>query len=258
MEKQEQKGKRLRAALQMAEALRREARSFIELPPGMRPDKLVGAGKQFNELVSWLQQELDIRLPIVSLPDDPDPSTLLLAATQLVGALQVIIGEEIPEEPKERKREPVLRIREQKSPVEFSELVITSAEELAGLLRTGLPEWIKSVVEKATKVAEKAVSKATEEAVKSAETVPVVERKEEQKESQEQATGENVAERLEELGELVEEITEELAEVEEEIAEAIEEGYLTEDLEAKLKAKRAKLKQRLEETLNALQQVLKD
>ncbi len=253
MEQQEQRKKRLRAALQMAEALRREARHFADLPPGMRPDKMVGAGKQFNELVNWLQQELDIRLPIVSLPDDPDPSTLSLAATQLVGALQVLIGEEILEEPKERKREPVLRIREQKSPVEFSELVITSAEELAELMRTGLPEWIKSVVAKATSVAEKAMSKATEEICKPVETA-VIER-EERKETQEQA-GRIDAERLEELGELIEDITEELAEVEEELAEAIEEGYLTEELKAQLESKRARLRQKLKETLQAMQSAL--
>ena len=253
MEQQEQRKKRLRAALQMAEALRREARHSADLPPGMRPDKLVGAGKQFNELVDWLQQELDIRLPIVSLPDDPDPSTLSLAATQLVGALQVLIGEEILEEPKERKREPVLRIREQKSPVEFSELVITSTEELAELMRTGLPEWIKSVVAKATSVAEKAMSKATEEVCKPVETV-VIER-EERKETQGQA-GRIDAERLEELGELIEDITEELAEVEEELAEAIEEGYLTEELKVQLESKRARLRQKLKETLQAMQSVL--
>jgi len=253
MEQQEQRKKRLRAALQMAEALRREARHFADLPPGMRPDKMVGAGKQFNELVNWLQQELDIRLPIVSLPDDPDPSTLSLAATQLVGALQVLIGEEILEEPKEQKREPVLRIREQKSPVEFSELVITSAEELAELMRTGLPEWIKSVVAKATSVAEKAMSKATEEVCKPVETV-VIER-EERKETQGQA-GRIDAERLEELGELIEDITEELAEVEEELAEAIEEGYLTEELKVQLESKRARLRQKLKETLQAMQSVL--
>ena len=253
MEQQEQRKKRLRAALQMAEALRREARHFADLPPGMRPDKMVGAGKQFNELVNWLQQELDIRLPIVSLPDDPDPSTLSLAATQLVGALQVLIGEEILEEPKERKREPVLRIREQKSPVEFSELVITSTEELAELMRTGLPEWIKSVVAKATSVAEKAMSKATEEICKPVETA-VIER-EERKETQGQA-GRIDAERLEELGELIEDITEELAEVEEELAEAIEEGYLTEELKAQLESKRARLRQKLKETLQAMQSVL--
>ncbi len=253
MEQQEQRKKRLRAALQMAEALRREARHFADLPPGMRPDKMVGAGKQFNELVNWLQQELDIRLPIVSLPDDPDPSTLSLAATQLVGALQVLIGEEILEEPKERKREPVLRIREQKSPVEFSELVITSAEELAELMRTGLPEWIKSVVAKATSVAEKAMSKATEEICKPVETA-VIER-EERKETQGQA-GRIDAERLEELGELIEDITEELAEVEEELAEAVEEGYLTEELKAQLESKRARLRQKLKETLQAMQSAL--
>ena len=253
MEQQEQRKKRLRAALQMAEALRREARHFADLPPGMRPDKMVGAGKQFNELVNWLQQELDIRLPIVSLPDDPDPSTLSLAATQLVGALQVLIGEEILEEPKEQKREPVLRIREQKSPVEFSELVITSAEELAELMRTGLPEWIKSVVAKATSVAEKAMSKATEEICKPVETA-VIER-EERKETQEQA-GRIDAERLEELGELIEDITEELAEVEEELAEAVEEGYLTEELKAQLESKRARLRQKLKETLQAMQSAL--
>ncbi len=255
MEQQEQKRKRLRAALQMAEALRKEARHSADLPPGMRPEKLVGAGKQFNELVNWLQQELDIRLPIAPLPDDPDPSTLSLATTQLVGALQVLIGEEIVEEPKERKREPVLRIRQQKSPVEFSELVITSSEELAELLRTGLPEWIKSVVAKAASVAEKAVSKATEEISKPVETT-CIEQEEERKETSEQTERMNVAERLEELGELVEDIAEELAEVEEELAEAIEEGYLTEELKARLESKRARLRQRLKETLQAMQNTL--
>jgi len=257
MEQQEQKRKRLRTALQMAEALRREARHFADLPPGMRPEKLVGAGKQFNELVNWLQQELDIRLPIVALPDDPDPSTLSLAATQLVGALQVLIGEEVSEEPKERKREPVLRIREQKSPVEFSELVITSGEELAELLRAGLPEWIKSVVAKATSIAEKAMSKATEETAKPVETV-VIEREEpaEQAERAGQTEWKGVAEQLEELGERVEDLTEELAEVEEELAEAAEEGYLTEELKSQLESKRARLRQKLKETLRALQSAL--
>ncbi len=252
MEQQERQQRKLRAALQMAESLKREARHFADLPPGMRPEKLVGAGKQFNELVNWLQQELDIRLPIVPLPDDPDPSTLSLATTQLVGALQVLIGEEIVEEPKERKREPILRIREQKSPVEFSELVITSAEELTELMRTGLPEWIKSVVAKATSIAEKAVSKATEEIGEQKAEIQV---EEEPKGAEAQKVS---AERLEELGELVEEITEELAEVEEEIAEAAEEGELTEELKAHLESKRARLKQRLKETLQALQHAIED
>lgn len=250
MEQQERQRKKLRAALQMAEALRREARHFADLPPGMRPEKLVGAGKQFNELINWLQQELDIRLPIVPLPDDPDPSTLSLATTQLLGALQVLIGEEAFEEPKERKREPVLRIREQKSPVEFSELVITSAEELAELMRTGIPEWIKSVVAKATSIAEKAVSKAVEEAEERKVTIHVEE------EPKEAEPSKVTAERLEELGELIEEITEELAEVEEELAEAAEEGELTEELKAHLESKRNRLKQRLKETLQALQHAL--
>jgi vacuolar-type H+-ATPase subunit I/STV1 len=251
MEQQERQEKRLRAALRMAEVLRREARHFADLPPGLRPDKLTGAGKQFNEFVNWMQQELGIRLPFSPLPDDPDPTTLSLAATQLVGALQVLIGEEVVEEPKERKREPVLRIREQKSPVEFSELVITSAEELAELLRTGLPEWIKSVVTKAADIAEKAVSKATEvEVEKTLQTVQI-ECEEEGKETEVEDV-----EQLEELGEHIEELTEELAEVEEELAEAAEEGYLTEELKAQLEAKKARIKQKLKETLRTLQHAL--
>jgi vacuolar-type H+-ATPase subunit I/STV1 len=250
MEQQERQEKRLRAALRMAEVLRREARHFADLPPGLRPEKLAGAGKQFNEFVNWMQQELGIRLPFSPLPDDPDPTTLSLAATQLVGALQVLIGEEVVEEPKERKREPVLRIREQKSPVEFSELVITSAEELAELLRTGLPEWIKSVVAKATEIAEKAVSKATEEVERTAQTVQI------ECEEEKEEAGAEKAEQLEELGEHIEELTEELAEVEEELAEAAEEGYLTEELKAQLEAKKARIKQKLKETLRALQHAL--
>jgi len=250
MEQQERQEKRLRAALRMAEVLRREARHFADLPPGLRPEKLVGAGKQFNEFVNWMQQELGIKLPFSPLPDDPDPTTLSLAATQLVGALQVLTGEEVVEEPKERKREPVLRIREQKSPVEFSELVITSAEELAELLRTGLPEWIKSVVAKAADIAEKAVSKATEGVERTVQTVRV-----EREEEKEEAKTEDV-EQLEELGEHIEELTEELAEVEEELTEAAEEGYLTEELKAQLEAKKARIKQKLKETLRALQHAL--
>ncbi len=250
MEQQERQEKRLRAALRMAEVLRREARHFADLPPGLRPEKLTGAGKQFNEFVNWMQQELGIRLPFSPLPDDPDPTTLSLAATQLVGALQVLIGEEVVEEPKERKREPVLRIREQKSPVEFSELVITSAEELAELLRTGLPEWIKSVVAKAAGIAEKAVAKATEEVERTVQTVRV-----ECEEEREEAKSEDV-ERLEELGERIEDLTEELAEVEEELAEAAEEGYLTEELKAQLEARKARIKQKLKEALRALQHAL--
>ncbi len=250
MEQQERQEKRLRAALRMAEVLRREARHFADLPPGLRPEKLTGAGKQFNEFVNWMQQELGIRLPFSPLPDDPDPTTLSLAATQLVGALQVLIGEEVMEEPKERKREPVLRIREQKSPVEFSELVITSAEELAELLRTGLPEWIKSVVAKAADIAEKAVAKATEEVERTVQTVRV-----ECEEEKEEAKLEDV-ERVEELGEHIEDLTEELAEVEEELAEAAEEGYLTEELKAQLEARKARIKQKLKEALRALQHAL--
>ncbi|MFA0783385.1 hypothetical protein [Fervidibacter sacchari] len=250
MEQQERQEKRLRAALRMAEVLRREARHFADLPPGLRPEKLTGAGKQFNEFVNWMQQELGIRLPFSPLPDDPDPTTLSLAATQLVGALQVLIGEEVVEEPKERKREPVLRIREQKSPVEFSELVITSAEELAELLRTGLPEWIKSVVAKAAGIAEKAVAKATEEVERTVQTVRV-----ECEEEKEEAKPEDV-ERVEELGEHIEDLTEELAEVEKELAEAAEEGYLTEELKAQLEARKARIKQKLKEALRALQHAL--
>jgi len=250
MEQQERQEKRLRAALRMAEVLRREARHFADLPPGLRPEKLTGAGKQFNEFVNWMQQELGIRLPFSPLPDDPDPTTLSLAATQLVGALQVLIGEEVMEEPKERKREPVLRIREQKSPVEFSELVITSAEELAELLRTGLPEWIKSVVAKAADIAEKAVAKATEEVERTVQTVRV-----ECEEEKEEAKSEDV-ERVEELGEHIEDLTEELAEVEKELAEAAEEGYLTEELKAQLEARKARIKQKLKEALRALQHAL--
>jgi len=250
MEQQERQEKRLRAALRMAEVLRREARHFADLPPGLRPEKLTGAGKQFNEFVNWMQQELGIRLPFSPLPDDPDPTTLSLAATQLVGALQVLIGEEVVEEPKERKREPVLRIREQKSPVEFSELVITSAEELAELLRTGLPEWIKSVVAKAADIAEKAVAKATEEVERTVQTVRV-----ECEEEKEEAKSEDV-ERVEELGEHIEDLTEELAEVEKELAEAAEEGYLTEELKAQLEARKARIKQKLKEALRALQHAL--
>jgi len=250
MEQQERQEKRLRAALRMAEVLRREARHFADLPPGLRPEKLTGAGKQFNEFVNWMQQELGIRLPFSPLPDDPDPTTLSLAATQLVGALQVLIGEEVVEEPKERKREPVLRIREQKSPVEFSELVITSAEELAELLRTGVPEWIKSVVAKAAGIAEKAVAKATEEVERTVQTVRV-----ECEEEKEEAKPEDV-ERVEELGEHIEDLTEELAEVEKELAEAAEEGYLTEELKAQLEARKARIKQKLKEALRALQHAL--
>ena len=250
MEQQERQEKRLRAALRMAEVLRREARHFADLPPGLRPEKLTGAGKQFNEFVNWMQQELGIRLPFSPLPDDPDPTTLSLAATQLVGALQVLIGEEVVEEPKERKREPVLRIREQKSPVEFSELVITSAEELAELLRTGVPEWIKSVVAKAAGIAEKAVAKATEEVERTVQTVRV-----ECEEEKEEAKSEDV-ELVEELGEHIEDLTEELAEVEKELAEAAEEGYLTEELKAQLEARKARIKQKLKEALRALQHAL--
>ena len=250
MEQRENQQKKLRAALQMAKAIRREAQRSADMPPGLQPEKLEGAGKQFNELVEWLQQELGFRLPLSHLPDDPHPTALSMAATQLVGALQILIGEEVIEEPKERKREPVLRIREQKSPVEFSELVITSAEELAELLRTGLPEWIKSVVAKATDIAEKAVSKATEEVERAVQTVRV-----ECEEEKEEAKTEDV-ERLEELGERVEDLTEELAEVEEELAEAAEEGYLTEELKAQLEAKKARIKQKLKEALRALQHAL--
>ncbi|MGQ9462732.1 MAG: hypothetical protein ACUVTP_04140 [Candidatus Fervidibacter sp.] len=252
MEQQERQRKRLRAALQMAEALRREAKYSTEWPPEMRPQKLTGAGKQFNELVNWLQQELEIRLPIAPLPDDPDPSTLSLATTQLVGALQILVGEEVFEEPKERKREPILRIREQKSPVEFSELVITSTEELAELLKTGLPEWIKTVIAKATSI-EKAASKATGGEVEStAQTVKL-----EGEEGHEEIETRKIdPERLEELGEFVEELTEELAEVEEELAEAEDKGELTEELKAQLESRKAHIKHRLQEALRALQYAL--
>lgn len=255
--------KQLRVALKMAKALEKEAKHFSELPPELRPEKLVGAGKQFNELVSWTQQELGVKLPFTPLPDDPTPEVLSLAAAQLVGALQGLAGEgigETIEEHRGRKREPILRIREQKSPVEYSELVITSAEELAELLKSGFPEWIKNIVAKATGIAEKAASKTADIAEKAASKAP----EETEKQTQVfrvEGEGKEVAsfksgEQIEELGELVEELTEEIAEVEGELAEAAEEGYLTEDLKAQLESKKARLKQKLKEVLQSLQTTL--
>jgi hypothetical protein len=60
---------------------------------------------------------------------------------------------------------------------------------LAELLRTGLPEWIKSVVAKATEIAEKAVSKATEEVERTAQTVQI----ECEEEKEESGSGESRA-----------------------------------------------------------------
>jgi hypothetical protein len=40
------------------------------------------------------------------------------------------------------------------------------------------------------------------------------------------------------------------------LAEAVEEGYLTEELKAQLEAKKARIKQKLRETLRALQHAL--
>ncbi|MFA0777460.1 MAG: hypothetical protein PVTTEEND_001174, partial [Candidatus Fervidibacter sp.] len=149
MEQQAQQ-RLLQAAIQMAEALYRQASQWVY---HLEFGDLAGPGKQFNELVRWLQQELGIRLPFPPLPEDVDPRSLTLAAAQLVAALRGIAGEVVPEEPtaerQKRECEPILRIREQKSPVEFTELVVTSAEQLAELLRTNLPDWIKTVVAKA-------------------------------------------------------------------------------------------------------------
>ncbi len=253
---QEQRKGQLRIALRMAEALQKEARRAAEQPPGLRPEVLVGVGRQFNELVNWLQQELGVRLPLAPIHDDPDPFTLSFAATQLVGALRVLLGEEeeaAEEESQKRKRErePILRIREQKSPVEFSEVVITSAEELADLLRTGLPSWLKTIVREATGVAGKAVSRAVataEQPVERSEAETV------------RLSGAEptipLHERLEEFAELLEDTAEELEEIEEEWREAEEEGELTEERKAQLQAKQQRLLQRVHESLHALQQIL--
>ncbi len=261
MEQQEQFKKRLRIALRMAEALQKEARRIVDLPVGMRPEVVTGAGKQFNELTNWLQQELGIRLPVAPLPDDPDPFALSLAVTQLVGALQVILGEEgivevevKEEEVKERKREPVLRVRDQRSPTEFSEVVIASAEELAELLRTGLPEWIKTVVKTAT-ATEKAVAEAVTKAQQETSPAPKPEPTETVRVAQPEA-GQPLHERLEEVGDWLEDIAEDLEEIDEEWQEAAEEGELTEERRAKLATRRQKLLQQVREALQALQQAL--
>jgi hypothetical protein len=264
MEQQAQQ-KRLQAAIQMAETLHKEARHYANLLPGLGPDKLIGAGKQFNELVQWLQQELGIRLPFPPLPEDVDPRSLTLAAAQLVAALRGIAGEVMPEEltaeRQKREREPILRIREQKSPVEFTELVVTSAEQLAELLRTNLPDWIKTVVAKATQAAERATAEAmkvAEQAV--AEAMKVAEQAAAEAKAKQSGdetvrieagcpTSERLSERLEEVAELLEEIADELEDVEEELADAAEEGRLTDALKARLMEKRARLLAQVQELM---------
>lgn len=256
----EQQKLQLKAVLKMVEALAEEAHQAARQPPGIRPEKMHGAGRQVNELVQWVQQELNVRLPIAPLPDDPDPFTLSLTVAQLKGALRVLAGEEVAEEEikEKEKREPILRIRDQKSPVEFSEVVITSTKELTELLRTGLPEWVKQIIAKATGKAEEAVKKAAEEvkAVVEAETVRLEGEEAPKSERVTVRLGERLSERLENFGELLEESADELEEVEEELQEAVEEGELTEERKAQLEAKRQKIKQRIKEAMQSLQQAL--
>lgn len=242
----EQQQMHLKAALKMAEALQKEAQRITEQPPPFRPEKVIGGGEQLNVMVQWLKDKLGINLPFAPLPSDPDPFTLSFAATHLVSALRVLAGEEPAEEPKGEEREPIIRIRDQKSPVAFSEVVITSTKELAELLRTELPEWTKQIITKATGKAKK------EEEV----CVCVKEEGEEQKEAVTVRLPGKLSERLERFEELLEEATDELEEVEEELAEAAEEGELTKERRAELEAKRQQIIQRIREATKGLEQTL--
>jgi hypothetical protein len=268
MEQQAQQ-RLLQAAIQMAEALYRQASQWVY---HLEFGDLAGAGKQFNELVQWLQQELGIRLPFPPLPEDVDPRSLTLAAAQLVAALRGIAGEVMPKEltaeRQKREREPILRIREQKSPVEFTELVVTSAEQLAELLRTNLPDWIKTVVAKATQAAERATAEAMKVADQAvAEAMKVAEQAAEAKAKQSGdetvrieagcPTSERLSERLEEVAELLEEIADELEDVEEELADAAEEGRLTDALKARLMEKRARLLAQVQELMERRAELLR-
>jgi DNA repair exonuclease SbcCD ATPase subunit len=268
MEQQAQQ-RLLQAAIQMAEALYRQASQWVY---HLEFGDLAGAGKQFNELVQWLQQELGIRLPFPPLPEDVDPRSLTLAAAQLVAALRGIAGEVMPEEPtaerQKREREPILRIREQKSPVEFTELVVTSAEQLAELLRTNLPDWIKTVVAKATQAAERATAEAMKVADQAvAEAMKVAEQAAAEATAKQaggetvrigagRPTSERLSERLEEVAELLEEIADELEDVEEELADAAEEGRLTDALKARLMEKRARLLAQVQELMERRAELL--
>jgi len=270
---QKERQRLLQVAIQMAEALHRQASKWVytyhDTTIGVN---IPGAGKQFNELVQWIQQELGIRLPFAPLPEDVDSLSLTLVAAQLVAALRVIAGEVVPEEPtaerRKREREPILRIREQKSPVECTELVVTSAEQLAELLRTNLPEWIKTVVAKATQAAERATAEAMKvadqavaEAMKAAEQAAA---KAQAKQGGSETvrievgrpTSERLSERLEEVAELLEEVADELEDVEEELANAAEEGRLTDELKACLMEKRARLLAQVREALQGLMAAL--
>ncbi|MFA0749705.1 MAG: hypothetical protein SLRJCFUN_000108 [Candidatus Fervidibacter sp.] len=261
---QKERQRLLQAAIQMAEALHRQASQWVF---HFEVGNLAGAGKQFNELVQWLEQELGIRLPFAPLPEDVDPRSLTLVTAQLVGALKGLAGEETvvpltqnpvpsPQSLQNREREPILRIREQKSPVEFTELVVTSAEQLAELLRTNLPDWIKTVVAKATQAAERA----TAEAMKAADrAVAEAQAKQGGKTARIEAgrlTSERLSERLEEVAELLEEVADELEDVEEELADAAEEGRLTDELKARLTERRARLLARVREALQGLMATL--
>ncbi|MFA0767129.1 MAG: hypothetical protein OXFUSZZB_000457 [Candidatus Fervidibacter sp.] len=270
MEQQAQQ-RLLQAAIQMAEALYRQASQWVY---HLEFGDLAGAGKQFNELVQWLQQELGIRLPFPPLPEDVDPRSLTLAAAQLVAALRGIAGEVMPKEltaeRQKREREPILRIREQKSPVEFTELVVTSAEQLAELLRTNLPDWIKTVVAKATQAAERATAEAMKVADQAvAEAMKVAEQAAAEATAKAKQVGgetvrigagrptsERLSERLEEVAELLEEIADELEDVEEELADAAEEGRLTDALKARLMEKRARLLAQVQELMERRAELL--
>gem|GEM_PF-3317906 len=103
------------------------ARDFPDCPESaadaVRSETLRGVAPRYafhqamRYLNHWLQPELSIRLPILPLPNDP--FTLTMVATPTSWSVPKFCWpKEAAEEPKERRQEqePIIRIREQKSP----------------------------------------------------------------------------------------------------------------------------------------------
>ncbi|MCS7222994.1 MAG: hypothetical protein NZ959_00330 [Armatimonadetes bacterium] len=266
----EQKKVLLRGVLAQLDALAEELRrmesqfSQYELTgAGPTPTSLPAINRQWNALLAWTKEILQMSLPLEPLDDSADRFALRAAVRQLSGFIRGLLGhpapEEKPEEKKER-REPLIRIREQKSPTEFTEVYVASAEEIKELIQAAVPDWIKEIIRKAKP------GKKTEE--------PQPPPSEEPKEPPQSKTVtlsavptedleelvDKAKEELEELEDLVEDAVEELDDLKEELEEAREEGkkLSLSEVRARLREKKERMLHRIGERLRSLRESLEE
>ncbi len=228
---------------------------------GPSPTSLPEINRQFNRVISWTQEMLQVSLPIQPLEENADRFSLGSAVRQAIGFIEAILGETGTAPKPPERREPLVRVREQKSPTEFTEVCVASAEEIKELIQSALPDWIRKFIRRAVTTREKQEETVTERAEAPAEesrepqTVRLTE--EETPEHLEEAV-ERMREELEKFEDQVEDAADELEDVKEKLEEEMETGkrLTKEEIEARLRQEKARILHRLEERFQALKRTL--